>query len=72
MGRAVVLLTRSFDSIEEKTSKYCEDEIRRSKDIKGVKNKKVPKNAIYYNKIQQAKFWDKPLFGATKQHLNTS
>ena len=32
----------------------------------------VKKNAICCDKTQPAIFWDKPLFQATKQHLNNS
>ena len=34
-------------------------------------NNKVKKNAIYYDKTQHGKFRGRPLFEATKQHLNT-
>ena len=33
---------------------------------------KVKKNAVYYDKTQHANFRGKPLFQATKQHLNNS
>ena len=33
---------------------------------------KVKKNTVYYDKTQHANFQGKPLFQATKQHLNKS